>query len=85
VSAADLHGALVGQLPAVSLPLLAAVLGGFFELDNTGGPADGEAKGGGKKRVADSKVNGQAKTRVAGEDDGDEGEAAPAASKRAKR
>lgn len=28
----------IGQLPAVSLPLLAALLGGFFELDNTGSP-----------------------------------------------
>src|SRR5580658_7988684 len=27
----------IGELPAASLPLVAAVLGGFFELDNTGG------------------------------------------------
>lgn len=32
----------IGQLPALSLPLLAAILGGFFELDNTG--AAGEEK-----------------------------------------
>ncbi len=33
----------VGDLPAASLPLIAAVLGAFFELDNTGGgDTDGE-------------------------------------------
>jgi hypothetical protein len=32
----------IGDLPAVSLPLLAAVLGGLFELDNTDSPAEGE-------------------------------------------
>jgi hypothetical protein len=51
----------VGDLPAVSLPLLAGVLGGFFELDNTGG-GEGAGKGdasGGRRRVAiarDAKV-----------------------------
>jgi len=48
-------GAGVGNLPAISLPLLAAVLGGFFEIDNTG-ESDGAAKGGPsaieRKRVA---------------------------------
>jgi hypothetical protein len=39
----------VGDLPAVSLPLLAAVLGGFFEVDNTG---DRESAGAGKQGVA---------------------------------
>jgi hypothetical protein len=40
----------VGHLPAASLPLLAAILGGFFELDNTGdgAQADGDAKAGPK-------------------------------------
>src|SRR5215472_71227 len=36
----------VGDLPAVSLPLLAAVLGGFFGVDNTG---DGERADPGKR------------------------------------
>lgn len=36
----------VGDLPAASLPLLAAVLGGFFELDNTG-QDQGDGKGAG--------------------------------------
>lgn len=84
-SPADIHAAAIGQLPAVSLPLLAAVLGGFFELDNTGGSDEGDAKGGaGRKRVADGKANGQSKKRVADEDDGEEAEVAPVASKRAK-
>ncbi len=44
----------VGDLPAVSLPLLAAMLGSFFEIDNTG--ADGGQSGGegskARRRVA---------------------------------
>jgi hypothetical protein len=56
-------GAAVGNLPAISLPLLAAVLGGFFEIDNTGddktegkaGPSANE-----RKRVAASS-DGQGK------------------------
>ena len=55
--------ALLGDLPAASLPLVAAVLAGFFELDNTGeskkndeGEKGGSAKGalpGTKVRVAE--------------------------------
>jgi hypothetical protein len=46
----------VGNLPAASLPLIAMVLGGFYELDNTPAPSDdakGATKGGGsaKKNV----------------------------------
>lgn len=40
------HG-LLGDMPVASLPLIAAVLGGFFELDNSPAP-EGEEK----KRVA---------------------------------
>ncbi|HEY8040943.1 MAG TPA: hypothetical protein VIF15_14155 [Polyangiaceae bacterium] len=76
----------IGELPAVALPVIAALLGGFFELDNTGGddkddkkkdaPAD-------RKRVAEG-ANGKSKARVAdGDDDADE--PAAAAPKRAKR
>lgn len=36
----------VGQLPAVSLPLIAAVLAAFFELDNTGVPDDAKGEEG---------------------------------------
>jgi hypothetical protein len=45
----------VGDLPAISLPLLAAVLGAFFELDNTGSREEDDKKGGsekGRRRVA---------------------------------
>lgn len=52
----------VGALPAASLPLITAVLAGFFELDNTGEKEkDGEekddakaAKGGKQVRVAEA-------------------------------
>jgi hypothetical protein len=66
----------IGDLPAASLPLLAAVLGGFFELDNTP-EAEGAKRGNGEKaRVA-------AKVRVAPQADEEETEAAaPAAKKR---
>jgi hypothetical protein len=81
----------VGDLPAAALPIIAALLGGFFELDNTpGGPEDAKKKGessGSKKRIAgEEKTNGQSKSRVVEEDDADEAEpAAAAAPKRAKR
>src|ERR1700691_941885 len=39
------HKALIGDVPALALPAVAAVLGGFFELDNTGGADKDEAKG----------------------------------------
>jgi hypothetical protein len=74
----------LGQLPAVSLPIIAAILGGFFELDNDSA-ADKEkkdAQGGSAKASADKKV------RVAGEDEAEEAEdekeeeAAPAKKRR---
>ncbi len=49
----------IGQLPAVSLPIIAAVLGGFFELDNSGDKE--EQKEGGGAKASDGK-----KVRVAG-------------------
>lgn len=55
---AGMSGAL-GELPAAALPLIAAVIGGFYELDNTGDPEakgnGGNAKSGGK-RIAAGKV-----------------------------
>jgi hypothetical protein len=74
------EGAVIGSLPIASLPVVAALLGGFFEIDTTG---DDE---GGKKRVAAEGANGKGKARVAADDDAaeaDEGAAAPP--KRAKR
>jgi hypothetical protein len=62
--------------------MLAAVRGGFFEIDNTPGGDESEGRGG-KKRVADD--GAKAKARVANDDD-EEGEAPAAApAKRAKR
>jgi hypothetical protein len=83
------HIAELGQLPIVALPLIAAVLGGFFELDNTGGSEKDESKGSApvsKKRV-DAQTNGKGKARVEAESEGEgeDEEAAPVASKRAKR
>ncbi|MCL2779385.1 MAG: hypothetical protein FWD73_15430 [Polyangiaceae bacterium] len=68
----------LGDLPATSLPILAAVLAGFFELDNTPS-SDGDAKQGrqGKQRIAGSNV------RVAGGDaDDDNAEAETRAEKK---
>jgi hypothetical protein len=79
----------LGDLPVTALPIIAALLGGFFELDNTGDAEDakkGEASGAKKRIAAGEKTNGQSKARVA--DDEDEGEAeatAAPAPKRAKR
>lgn len=68
----------IGDLPAASLPLIAAVLGGFYELDNTPEP---EEKGKGRARIA-------SKSRIAEEassgDDDQEEAAAPAAKKRSR-
>jgi hypothetical protein len=81
----------VGDLPAAALPIIAALLGGFFELDNTGGGAEaeekkGEASGPKKRIAAGEKTNGKAKSRVLSEEDeGDVEQAAAAAPKRAKR
>jgi hypothetical protein len=46
----------IGQLPAVSLPLIAAVLASFFELDNTGEKESKDDKGSGGASAASSKV-----------------------------
>ncbi len=77
----------LGDLPVTALPMLAAVLGGFFELDNTGGEGEDDAgkTAGAKKRVAPGD-GAKGKARIAasaGDDDGEEPAAVPA--KRAKR
>jgi hypothetical protein len=56
----------VGTLPAASLPLIAAVLGGFFELDNT--DEGGAASEGGK---ASKSKPAAKKVRVAGDEASD--------------
>jgi hypothetical protein len=52
----------LGQLPAASLPIIAAVLGAFFELDNSGDKQKAD-----DKAASGSKANGS-KLRVAGQD-----------------
>jgi hypothetical protein len=82
----QVQAAFIGSVPALALPAVAAVLGGFFELDNTGGEKDdAKAAPGTKKRVADDKANGKGKARVADDDGDGEEAAAPIAPKRAKR
>ncbi|MGO9837654.1 MAG: hypothetical protein ACLP1X_25980 [Polyangiaceae bacterium] len=71
----------VAALPAASLPIIAAVLGGFFELDNTG--ADGEGKKPGKRVAA--ATGRESKARVPVEEEGEDGEEDGLPSRRAKR
>jgi hypothetical protein len=70
----------LGELPATSLPLIGAVLGGFFEADNTPEPEEGKAK---------DKAGAAAKVRVAGSQGAKaeelEDEEEDASEKRAKR
>jgi hypothetical protein len=75
----------IGYLPAAALPLIAMILGGFYELDNTGD--DTSDKGSTKKddkKLASGKGNGTSKSvRVAADEEGaDEAEEQPAAKKR---
>lgn len=63
---------LLGQLPAVSLPLIAMLLSGFYELDNSGSgeKKEEESKGGSAKKDAGKKE----KVRVAEEEEAEEEE-----------
>jgi hypothetical protein len=84
--------AAIGDLPAASLPLIAAVLGGLFGLDNTAADEEGDGPKG-RKRVADGGAGGPrvaarspVKSLGSGEGSGeDAGEEAPIVPKRAKR
>ncbi len=71
----------VGDLPVVALPVVAALLGAFFGIDNTPGDDKSEkSETGGKKRVATAGAAPKGKARVASDEDVDEeGAAAPAA------
>jgi hypothetical protein len=53
----------VGALPAASLPLIGALLGALFELDNTGDATRKESPAE-RKRVQSRGANGRAKPRV---------------------
>jgi hypothetical protein len=76
--------AAVGDLPAASLPTIAALLGALLELDNTG---DVEAGGSAvsRKRVPVREANGSARARVEETGGTDSSETAEVAAKRAKR
>jgi hypothetical protein len=66
----------IGQLPALSLPIIAAVLAGFFELDNSGDKTEKDAEAPSRK-PANSKVRVSSETGgVAEDDDKEEEEAA---------
>jgi hypothetical protein len=58
------HKALIGDVPALALPAVAAVLGGFFELDNTNDGGEEKKTG---KRVAAAVARSDSKARVATE------------------
>ena len=74
------HGpAELGQLPAVSLPLIAALLAGFFELDNTG---DAKEKEEGKGGAPESGKKVRVAEREEEEDAGEDEEQAEPAKKR---
>lgn len=63
----------IGQLPAAALPAIAAVLGAFFELDNTGSDDSEERKGNKEpasgKRSAKVRVGAAAATESEEEDE----------------
>jgi hypothetical protein len=81
LSSLNAGNAEIGWLPAASLPLIAGVLAGFFELDNTG-PAETEKK---EEKGAAAKSSGK-RVRVADEEEAaeeeEEEEAAPAKKRR---
>jgi hypothetical protein len=77
----------IGELPAASLPVIGAVLGAFYELDNTDPPADEKARGSssGSSGAGAGQKNGK-KVRVSEPDALDDDEApAAAAPKKIKR
>jgi hypothetical protein len=71
----------VGALPAASLPLIALVLGGFFELDNSGG----DAEAGPRRRVAGVEASSKARAPAADSSAEGEDDPSPAATRRARR
>jgi hypothetical protein len=71
----------VGALPAASLPLIAAVLGGLFELDNSKEDAEPAER----KRVAPSVATSKARAAAADPGSEDDQGDAQSASRRARR
>ena len=70
----------LGHLPATALPMIAAVLAMFFEIDNSDAPKEKDGAAG--KRPADSKVRVGAASSDEDLDDEDEAAPGPAAKKR---
>jgi len=62
----------IGNLPAASLPIIAAVLGGFFELDNTGPSKKEEAEEKGAASTKKVRVAGDAEASEAAEEEEEE-------------
>lgn len=75
----------LGDLPAASLPLIAAVLAGFFELDNTGEAGDGAKDSKESAKAGEQKGSSGKKLRVADEADAAEDEVEEPASAKKKR
>lgn len=72
----------IGNLPAASLPIIAALLSAFYELDNTGDGDAEKGEGGAKKAEGAAAAKGK-KVRVeAAEEDAAEDEAEEPAQKR---
>ncbi len=59
----------LGSLPAASLPLIAAVLAGFYEMDNSPDPEADKKKGATATGDATASAKGGSKTRVAPSED----------------
>ncbi len=77
---------LIGNLPGASLPLIGAVLGGFYELDNTP-EGKGDAEKGGGARKANVRVANKIRISENGEGgaDADDEAAPPVAAKKRSR
>jgi hypothetical protein len=76
------HG-LLGNLPAASLPVIAMLLGGFYELDNTPAPEEDGKKG---DKSSDGAAKKKKNVRVAAaEAESDEDEEPAASNKKMKR
>jgi hypothetical protein len=74
----------IATLPAASLPLIAAVLGGLFELDNTGDDKD-DGKPDTRRRVATASGRAGSQAPVPADEEGQEGEEKGLPSSHAKR
>jgi hypothetical protein len=77
LSAISAGAGAIGELPALTLPIIAAVLGGFYELDNTPEPE--------KKDDKDAKPKSDAKVRVAAKGEESDEDAVEEAPRRAKK